>query len=260
MVGEGRRCGAALPQHPQHRVRQRAFAAVLDGVGVLDASAGGIGGCPFAPKATGSIATDDLVYLLDRMGVRTGLDLEALLPVAAFLADQLGHQVQACSPAQAVPLSVPSAQAAAQNPPGQNSSSTLVQEAGLGGEVEDGVAAPDHARPAVGGLERRPVQPQLGRPGGAAGGRQHPGQPGGREQLGGEAVAEGGPAVAQQGQPPAEPVGVGVLGQALGDRGRGQARVVWVAATAASTCSGLGQAARTASASTAPRSRARSRS
>jgi hydroxymethylglutaryl-CoA lyase len=75
-----------------------AFAAVLDGVGVLDASAGGIGGCPFAPKATGNIATDDLVYLLDRMGIRTGLDLEALLPVAAFLAEQLGHQVPAMLP------------------------------------------------------------------------------------------------------------------------------------------------------------------
>ena len=47
-----------------------AFAAVEDGVTVLDSSAGGIGGCPFAPEATGNIATDDLVYLLDRMGVR----------------------------------------------------------------------------------------------------------------------------------------------------------------------------------------------
>jgi hydroxymethylglutaryl-CoA lyase len=75
-----------------------AFAAVLDGVGVLDASAGGIGGCPFAPRATGNIATDDLVYLLDRMGIGTGLDLQALLPVAEFLAEQLGHQVPAMLP------------------------------------------------------------------------------------------------------------------------------------------------------------------
>ena len=66
-----------------------AFAAVLDGVGVLDASAGGIGG---------NIATDDLVYMLERMGISTGWDLRALLPTAAFLADQLGHQVPAMLP------------------------------------------------------------------------------------------------------------------------------------------------------------------
>ena len=75
-----------------------AFAAVLDGVEVLDASAGGIGGCPFAPNATGNIATDDLVYMLERMGVTTGWDLEALLPTARFLTDQLGHQVPAMLP------------------------------------------------------------------------------------------------------------------------------------------------------------------
>ena len=75
-----------------------AFAAVLDGVTVLDSSAGGIGGCPFAPKATGNIATDDLVYLLSRMGYDTGIDLDALLPTATFLSDQLGHQVPALLP------------------------------------------------------------------------------------------------------------------------------------------------------------------
>ena len=75
-----------------------AYAAVLDGVATLDASAGGIGGCPFAPNATGNIATDDLVYLLDRMGLATGVDLDALLPTAAFLSEQLGHQVPAMLP------------------------------------------------------------------------------------------------------------------------------------------------------------------
>jgi hydroxymethylglutaryl-CoA lyase len=75
-----------------------AYAAVLDGVTVLDASAGGIGGCPFAPKATGNIATDDLVYLLSRMGYRTGFDLPALLPTAAYLSEQLGHEVPALLP------------------------------------------------------------------------------------------------------------------------------------------------------------------
>jgi isopropylmalate/homocitrate/citramalate synthase len=75
-----------------------AYAALLDDVTTLDASAGGIGGCPFAPNATGNIATDDLVYLLEGMGVDTGWDLEALLPVAGFLSDQLGHQVPALLP------------------------------------------------------------------------------------------------------------------------------------------------------------------
>jgi hydroxymethylglutaryl-CoA lyase len=75
-----------------------AYAAVLDGVTVLDASAGGIGGCPFAPTATGNIATDDLVYLLERMGYRTGFDLPALLPTAAYLSEQLGHEVPALLP------------------------------------------------------------------------------------------------------------------------------------------------------------------
>jgi hydroxymethylglutaryl-CoA lyase len=75
-----------------------AFAAVLDGVATLDASAGGIGGCPFAPNATGNIATDDLVYMAERMGLGTGLDLQALLPTAAFLAERLGHPVPAMLP------------------------------------------------------------------------------------------------------------------------------------------------------------------
>ena len=75
-----------------------AFAAVLDGVTVLDSSAGGVGGCPFAPRATGNIATEDLVYLLSRMGYDTGFDLPRLLPAAQFLSDQLGHQVPALLP------------------------------------------------------------------------------------------------------------------------------------------------------------------
>jgi isopropylmalate/homocitrate/citramalate synthase len=94
--------GAVPLRYHFHNTRNtgfaNAFAAVLDDVTVLDSSAGGIGGCPFAPKATGNIATDDLVYLLSRMGYRTGFDLEALLPTAAFLSDQLGHQVPALLP------------------------------------------------------------------------------------------------------------------------------------------------------------------
>lgn len=75
-----------------------AAAAVDAGISVLDASAGGIGGCPFAPAATGNIATEDLVFLLERMGVRTGIDLDALMPTAAFLGQELRHEVPALLP------------------------------------------------------------------------------------------------------------------------------------------------------------------
>jgi hydroxymethylglutaryl-CoA lyase len=75
-----------------------AYAAVAEGVDVLDASAGGIGGCPFAPQATGNIATDDLVYMLERMGRPTGIDLKTLIPTAGFLGRQLGHEVPALLP------------------------------------------------------------------------------------------------------------------------------------------------------------------
>lgn len=93
--------GTALRYH-FHNTRNtgiaNAYAAVLDGVSVLDSSAGGIGGCPFAPNATGNIATDDLVYLLARMGLQTGIDLERLMPTSAFLTEQLGHEVPAMLP------------------------------------------------------------------------------------------------------------------------------------------------------------------
>jgi hydroxymethylglutaryl-CoA lyase len=59
----------------------------------LDSSAGGIGGCPFAPDATGNIATEDLLYLLDRSGYHTGVDAAALLPLAVRLGELLGHEV-----------------------------------------------------------------------------------------------------------------------------------------------------------------------
>jgi hydroxymethylglutaryl-CoA lyase len=66
-----------------------AYAALEAGVTVLDASIGGIGGCPFAPKATGNIATEDLVYMLDRMDVATGLDLARLIEIVPWLESQL---------------------------------------------------------------------------------------------------------------------------------------------------------------------------
>ena len=63
------------------------------GVELFDASVGGLGGCPFAPRATGNIATEDLLYMLDGMGVETGVDLDALLGVAEWLGGVLGRDL-----------------------------------------------------------------------------------------------------------------------------------------------------------------------
>jgi hydroxymethylglutaryl-CoA lyase len=60
-------------------------------VDVLDASVGGIGGCPFAPGATGNIATEDLVYMLERAGFSTGYDLDALIRTALWIGERLGR-------------------------------------------------------------------------------------------------------------------------------------------------------------------------
>ena len=80
-----------------HNTRNTGYAnalAALDaGATVLDASVGGLGGCPFAPNATGNIATEDLVYALEREGVATGIDLDALIAVAAWLSETLGRQL-----------------------------------------------------------------------------------------------------------------------------------------------------------------------
>lgn len=70
-----------------------ALAAVEAGVTALDASTGGIGGCPFAPAATGNVPTEDLVYLLDRMGIETGVLLEPVMATAVWLGEQLGRTV-----------------------------------------------------------------------------------------------------------------------------------------------------------------------
>ena len=67
-----------------------AFAAVEAGVDVLDASCGGLGGCPFAPEATGNIGTEDLVYMLERAGFPTGYDLAKLIETAQWMAGILG--------------------------------------------------------------------------------------------------------------------------------------------------------------------------
>lgn len=70
-----------------------AWAAVEAGASVLDASVAGLGGCPFAPRATGNVATEDVVYLLEREGVETGVDLDALIATAAWLEELLGRRL-----------------------------------------------------------------------------------------------------------------------------------------------------------------------
>ncbi len=70
-----------------------AVAAVESGATVLDASVGGTGGCPFAPRATGNISTEDLVYTLHGMGYETGVDLEALMQAAGWLSEKLGKEL-----------------------------------------------------------------------------------------------------------------------------------------------------------------------
>jgi hydroxymethylglutaryl-CoA lyase len=70
-----------------------AYAAVLAGVSTLDASVGGVGGCPFAPNATGNVGTEDLVYMLERAGYDTGIDLGKLIETARWLGEQRGKPV-----------------------------------------------------------------------------------------------------------------------------------------------------------------------
>lgn len=67
-----------------------AYAAILAGVNTLDASVGGIGGCPFAPNATGNVATEDLLYMLSRSGFSTGIDLSRMIDAARWLQAQRG--------------------------------------------------------------------------------------------------------------------------------------------------------------------------
>lgn len=75
-----------------------AQAAIDAGVASLDASIGGIGGCPFAPAATGNIPTDDLIYMLDRSGVETGVSLEQVVATSLWLTQQLGRSTPAMLP------------------------------------------------------------------------------------------------------------------------------------------------------------------
>ena len=80
-----------------HDTRGTALANVLAGlqagVTTFDASCGGLGGCPYAPGATGNLATEDLVYMLHGLGITTGVNLEALLGVSTFIGDRIGTRL-----------------------------------------------------------------------------------------------------------------------------------------------------------------------
>ena len=66
------------------------FALLEEGLSVIDTSVAGLGGCPYAPGASGNLATEDAVYMLEGMGIRTGVNMKALLKAATFICDQLG--------------------------------------------------------------------------------------------------------------------------------------------------------------------------
>ena len=97
LVGRVRELGRPTGGH-FHNTRSTGYANALAsleaGATVLDASVGGLGGCPFAPKATGNVATEDLVYLLDGEGIETGVDLDALIDVSNWLQSLLGRRLE----------------------------------------------------------------------------------------------------------------------------------------------------------------------
>jgi len=91
------RVGAPVGAH-LHNTRNtgfaNAYAALEGGATTLDSSIGGLGGCPFAPRATGNVATEDLVYMLEGDGVETGVDLDALIAISEWLESILGRPLE----------------------------------------------------------------------------------------------------------------------------------------------------------------------
>ena len=97
LVSRARELGVPVGGH-FHNTRStgyaNALAALEAGATIIDASVGGLGGCPFAPNATGNIATEDLVYLLDGEGIETGVDLAALIAVSEWLETVLDRRLE----------------------------------------------------------------------------------------------------------------------------------------------------------------------
>ena len=67
------------------------FSALQEGISTYDASAGGLGGCPYAKSATGNLATEDLVWMLNGLGIETGVDLDAVVETSVWMAGHLGR-------------------------------------------------------------------------------------------------------------------------------------------------------------------------
>ncbi len=111
LIGGLRGLGAVAGGH-FHNTRNtgyaNAVAAIEAGATALDASVGGTGGCPFAPRATGNIATEDLVYMLEGMGVETGVLLAALLEASNWLGAQVGKELPGMVAKAGVFASMPS--------------------------------------------------------------------------------------------------------------------------------------------------------
>ena len=98
LVPDARRAAGSVPiglhlHNTRNTGYANAAAGLEHGVTLFDASVGGLGGCPFAPRATGNIATEDLIYLLENEGVETGIDLDALIKVAEWLAATMGREL-----------------------------------------------------------------------------------------------------------------------------------------------------------------------
>ena len=109
--------GDALTTLHLHNTRglglANALAGLDEGITTLDASLGGLGGCPFAPGASGNIVTEDLAFMLDAMGYATGIDLEALLKVRDILAEALpGEPLYGFTPDAGLPLDLAQRRAA----------------------------------------------------------------------------------------------------------------------------------------------------
>ncbi|MCG8919383.1 hydroxymethylglutaryl-CoA lyase [Actinokineospora sp. PR83] len=97
VVGEVAAAGVPLESVAVHfhdtygQALSNTLAALRLGITTVDSSAGGLGGCPYAESATGNLATEDLVWMLDGLGVQTGVDLDALVDTSAWMAERLGR-------------------------------------------------------------------------------------------------------------------------------------------------------------------------
>ncbi len=97
LLGAFRDAGMTVDQLAMHfhdtygQALTNAYAALAEGVTTFDASAGGLGGCPYARSATGNLATEDLVWMLHGLGIETGVDLEQVVATSTWMAGHLGR-------------------------------------------------------------------------------------------------------------------------------------------------------------------------